>query len=105
MNLLHHSKFFASYQCDVQRIFVIDFGQKPIRLTFCQLLAIRNKVNNIDITAHFTPEGNVNGIEILTLCNREHILILDTHQIIDLKELIQATFVYLELNSLVEAIL
>jgi len=63
-------------------------------------LAFRQKVLRIDLDAHFTGE-NKHGIEILVLCNKEHILVFDTHQVIDLKEFMKGTFAMLELNSLV----
>lgn len=102
MNLLYKSKYFATYQCDSKRCFYFDFGQKPISISFCQLLALRNKVNAINLEAHFNSDLNKHGIEILMLCNREHILILDTLQVIDLKALLKASFGMLELNALTE---
>ncbi len=101
MNLLYKSYYYSSYQCDNKRCFFVDFGEKPVKLSFCQLLALRQKVNSIDLNAHFDSNFNAHGIEILSLCNREHILILDTLQVIDLKQLIKATFGMLELNALV----
>ncbi|MFD0977527.1 hypothetical protein [Salinimicrobium gaetbulicola] len=101
MNLLYKSYYFASYQCDKSRSFYLDFGHKQVKLSFCQLLSIRQKVNAINLDSHFDKDMNYNGIEILTLCNREHLFILDTLQVIDLKQLIKATFGMLELNSLV----
>ncbi|GAB2760800.1 hypothetical protein [Salinimicrobium soli] len=101
MNLLYKSYYFASYQCDLDRCFYIDFGHKQVKLTLCQLLSIRQKVKAIDLSSHFDKDLNYNGIEILTLCNREHLFILDTLQIIDLKQLLKATFGVLELNTLV----
>ncbi len=101
MNLLYKSYYFASYQCDRSRCFYIDFGHKEVKLTFCQLLSLRQKVQKIDLDSHFDKELNYNGIEILGLCNREHLFILDTLQVIDLKQLLKATFGMMELNSLV----
>lgn len=101
MHLLYKSYYFASYQCDNSRSFYLDFGHKQVKLSFCQLLAIRQKVQAIDLSSHFDKDLNYNGIEILTLCNREHLFILDTLQLIDLKQLLKATFGVLELNSLV----
>ncbi|MGB7842014.1 MAG: hypothetical protein WBL21_04445 [Salinimicrobium sp.] len=101
MNLLYQSYYFASYQCDHDRSFYIDFGNKKIKLSLCQLLSIRKKVQDIDLEAHFNEDLNYHGIEILTLCNREHLFILDTLQVIDLKQLLKATFGMLEVNSLV----
>ena len=101
MNLLYKSYQYASYQCDSKRCFFVDFGEKPIKLSFCQLLALRQKINSIDLSAHFDRNLNAHGIEILSLCNRQHIFILDTLQVIELKELMKATFGMLELNALV----
>lgn len=100
MNLLFQSRYFTSYQSDRDRKFIFDFGHKSIQLSFCQLLAFRQNVIRIDLDAHFTGE-NKHGIEILVLCNKEHILVFDTHQVIDLKEFIKGTFAMLELNSMV----
>lgn len=101
MNLLYNSYYFASYQSDRDRCFYLDFGHKQVKLTFCQLLSLRQKVNRINLDSHFDNDLNYNGIEILTLCNREHLFVLTTLQVIDLKQLIKATFGMLELNSLV----
>lgn len=101
MNALYQSYYYASYQCDRDRCFYIDFGHKKIKLTFCQLLSLRQKVQQINLDAHFDQEMNYHGLEILTLCNREHLFVLDTLQIIDFKQLLKATFGMLELHSLV----
>ena len=101
MNLLFKSKHYVSYQCDSTRCFYVDFGEKKIRLRFCQLLDLRKKLNAIDISTHFDPDLNPHGLEIVTFCNREHLLILDTQQVLELKEVIKNTFGMLELNALV----
>lgn len=100
MNILFQSKLFSSYQPDKGRHFVIDFPNKSLNLSFCQLLALRHQVNNIDLEAHFNGE-NIHGMEILVLCNREHIFIFNTLEIIDLKQFVKGTFAMLELNTLV----
>lgn len=101
MNLLYQSYYYASYQCDRGRCFYVDFGDKTVKLSFCQLLSLRQKIQKVNLDAHFDRDLNYHGIEILTLCNREHLFILDTLQIIDLKQLLKATFGMLELNSIV----
>lgn len=100
MNLLYESEYFQCYQCDSQRCFFLSYEGKTVRMTCCQLLAFRTKVSRIDLSSHFSGE-NEHGIEILSLCNREHLLILDTHQLIDLKQLVKVTFGMFELNDLV----
>lgn len=100
MTLLFQSQYFTSYQAEKGRHFIFDFNHKMMKLSFCQLLAFRQKVKEIDLEKHFTGE-NVHGMEILLLCNREHMFIFNTHEVVDLKEFIQGTFAMLQLNSLV----
>ncbi|MGY5851567.1 hypothetical protein [Salegentibacter sp. F14] len=102
MNTLYKAHNFTSFQCDRSRAFHIDFGDKLVKLSFCQLLALREQVKNIDLDAHFNGK-NAHGIEIFVLCNRSHILIFDTFQCIALKDLLKGTFAMLELNSLLSA--
>lgn len=68
----------------------LDFYGKKILLGFCELLAFRNKIRNIDIESHFYNEHN--GIEIISLCNLKEILILETRDILELKEEINTIF-------------
>lgn len=55
----------------------------------------------MDLQSHFEEHGNTGGIEILLFCNREHVLILDTYRVIDLKEFVSNMFVLLEQPVLV----
>lgn len=103
MNLLHRSKYFAVYQCDARRCFLFESEHKSVWLSFCQLLALRQKVNAIDLQAHFEEHGNTSGIEILLFCNREHVLILDTYKVIDLKAFVRDAFAFVEQSTLVNA--
>lgn len=100
MKLIYKSRFFSSFQCDTTRCFYVDFGHKKVSMNFCQLLSLRHKVSNIDISTHFEATNSSN-IELLSLCNREHLFVLDTLQILDLKELLKGTLGMLELNSLI----
>ena len=100
MNVLYESEFSRISQSDAQRCFFLELEGKTIKLSCCQLLAFRTKVSRIDLSSHFGGE-NTHGIEILSLCNREHLLLLNTHQIIDLKQLVKTTFGMIELNELV----
>ena|SRR5699024_61255 len=96
MNILHESTYFTMRQCDLKRCFVFETAHKSVKLTFCQLLALRNKVNAINLCAHFNEEEHECGIEILLFKNREHVLILDTYQVIALKKFMEDTFSILE---------
>lgn len=100
MKSLFATHFYESYQCDKSRSFYVDFNHKMVKFSFCQLLALRQQVNKFDPETHFNGQ-NKHGLEILILCNRNHIFILDTIQLLDLQQLIKGTFYSLELNSLI----
>ncbi len=102
MKLLNQSTYFSSYQSDEGRCFYIDFNHKMVKFSFCQLLAFRQQILNINLETHFN-EDNKHGMEILMLCNREHVFIFDTLEIIDLSQLMQGTFTMFELNSIIVA--
>ncbi len=92
MTLLYQSAYFAIYQCERSRRFRFVCSSKRVELTCCQLLALRTRVVNIDLDAHFDNARNPRGLEILTFCNRQHLLLLNTYEVIDLKRLMKATF-------------
>ncbi len=100
MKLIYQSRFFKTYQSDRDRNFILDFGHKTVKFRFCQLLAFRHQIKNIDLDSHFSGE-NKHGMEILMLCNKEHIFVFNTFEILDLQEVLQGTFAMTELNSLV----
>ncbi|MEO2072812.1 MAG: hypothetical protein ABGW99_15885 [Zunongwangia sp.] len=100
MNTIYTSKYFAASQCDNSRRFYIDFGHKTVKFSFCQLLAFRHRLKSIDIEQHLNG-NNAHGIEILSLCNREHLFIFNTLEILDLLELLNGTFAMMEINSVI----
>lgn len=101
--IVFKSRYYTAYQPEKGRCFFAEIQGKRVKMSFCQLLAFRQKVLSIDIDAHFDPEQNRHGIEILTLCNREHLFVLDTLEIIDLKMFVQGIFAMSELHTLVSA--
>ncbi len=96
MEVLYISKFYTLYQADTERCFYLDLGQKTIRLSFCQFLALRHKVMSISIESHFDSNLNKHGFEMLMLCNKEHLFILNTLEVLDLKYLIDHSFSLIE---------
>ena len=88
MTTVYSSKFYTFYQSDADRCYFIDFGQKLAKLSFCQLLALRQKIQTISIEDHFDSDMNKHGFEILMLCNKEHLFLLNTFEILDLMELL-----------------
>ncbi|GLU43537.1 hypothetical protein [Allomuricauda sp. NBRC 101325] len=92
MELIYQSKYYTLYQAEKERRFYIDFGQKSIPMNLCQLIALRHKVMSISIEDHFDSDLNKHGFEVLLLCNKEHLFILNTLEILDLKELVEHGF-------------
>lgn len=102
MQVLHQSKYYSLLQCDLKRCFLFKTATKSIHLTFCQLLTFRKKVRAIDLETHFDSDQYGSGLEILFLKNMEHIFLLDTYQVIDLKEFMESAFFLLENRALLE---
>jgi len=81
----------------LEKIFHFTYYNKKIEMSFCELLSLRNKVNVIDITSHFYGDSNRFGIEIVTLCNLKHILIMNTKDILFLRIILEKLFAPQEL--------
>src|SRR5690606_16159801 len=93
MKVLFKSDYYNIYKGGTNRSFYVDLGQQMVRMSLCQLLALRHKVLSIPIEDHFDGDLNKHGFEILLLCNKEHLLILNTLEILDLRELVNGCFV------------
>ncbi|WP_421808606.1 hypothetical protein [Flagellimonas sp.] len=68
-------------------------------MSLCQLLSLRHKVMSINIESHFDSDLNAHGFEVLMLCNKEHLFILNTLEVLDLKKLVSNSFVSLGLSA------
>ncbi|MCL6267548.1 hypothetical protein [Flagellimonas myxillae] len=98
MKVVYQSTYYTLYQSEKERCFYIDFVQKTVRMSFCQLLALRHKVLSIPIEHHFDSDLNKHGFELLQLCNKEHLFILNTLEVLDLKSLVEQGFVRLGIS-------
>ncbi|MUH34243.1 hypothetical protein D9O36_00155 [Zobellia amurskyensis] len=99
MERIHSTQYYTFFQSDKERCFYIDLGQKVVRLSFCQLLALRQRIWSINIENHFDEDINPHGLEILALCNREHLFVLNTLEVLDLKELLTGAFFLLDIAA------
>jgi hypothetical protein len=88
------------YQCDANEAFLIDFYQDQLSFKLCDLIRFRNKLNQIDIASLFSGENSEN--ELFYLPNGDRFLLLTIQNILALKELLQGSFVMMELNSLIQ---
>ncbi|WP_067036517.1 hypothetical protein [Allomuricauda sp. CP2A] len=98
MNVIYQSTYYTLYQSVKERSFYVDFGQKMVRMSLCQLLSLRYKVMSIPIESHFDGDLNEHGFEVLLLCNKEHLFVLNTYEILDLKQFVEQSFVALGLS-------
>jgi len=101
MKVVFCSKFYTLYQSDKEKCHYLDMDQKTIKLSFCQFLALRTKVQNISIEDHFDSDLNKHGFEVLVLCNKEHLFVLNTLELLDLKSLVEYSFVSLDVDQIV----
>lgn len=99
MNVIFQSTYYTLYQANKERCFYLDFGQKTVRMSLCQLLSLRHKVMSIAIEDHFDSELNTHGFEVLMLCNKEHLFILNTLELLDLKHLVENGFMAIGLST------
>ena len=99
MNVIVQSTYYTLYQAADERCFYLDFGQKIVRMSLCQLLSLRHKVMSINIESHFDSDLNAHGFEVLMLCNKEHLFILNTLEVLDLKKVVSNSFVSLGLSA------
>lgn len=104
MNVIVRSTYYTLYQDTKERCFFVDFGQKMVRMSLCQLLSLRQKVMSISIESHFDSDLNKHGFEVLLLCNKEHLFILNTLEVLDLKKLVDNGFVALGLSAANETV-
>lgn len=70
--------------------YLLKFYHKQVTLTFCNLLALRNTINAINIESHFY-EGH-SGVELISICNLKEILLLDTLDVLELKKIMDSIF-------------
>ncbi|GGG36709.1 hypothetical protein GCM10011414_02580 [Croceivirga lutea] len=99
MLLLEKSTYYSVHQSETKRLFHVDFGQKVVKLNFCQMLALREKVNAIQLDLLFDSEVNKHGLHMLTLCNNEHLFVLSIEQVIDLVRLVHNSFAAMGLSQ------
>lgn len=90
----------AIYQSDDECCWYIDFAGKLARFDYRNLLKLKKAVYQIDIEALLLNSTKAPDLEIIFICACDHCYVLSLLQIIALKELLQGTFVMLELNHI-----
>ena len=91
----------AIYQSDSENCCYIDFAGKLARFDYRNLLKLRKAVYQIDIENLLLNSTKAPDLEIIFICACDHCYVLSILEIIALKELLQGTFVMLELNHII----
>lgn len=92
----------AIFQCDAENCWYIDFAGKLARFDYRNILKLKKAVYHIDIEDLLLNNTKSPDVEILFICACDHCYVLSLMQIIELKELLQGTFVMLELNHIIQ---
>lgn len=99
MELIFSSKYYTSYQSSIDRCFYIDFGHKKVKISFCQLLSLRYKAKQMSSPEFIENLLDHNDTVLLALCDKEHLILLDTLMVLDFVDFIKGTFAMIELHS------
>ncbi len=91
----------AIYQCDAERCWYVDFAGKLAKFDYRCLLKLRKVVYNVDIEQTLLTSSKTPDVEIIFICACDHCYVLTLLQIIELKEILEGTFVMLELNHII----
>lgn len=103
---VHFSEVFsirsgAIYQSDSESCWYIDFAGKLARFDYRNLLKLKKAVYHIDIENLLLNSDKSPDLEIIFICACDHCYVLSLIEIIALKELLQGTFVMLDLNHII----
>ena len=86
-------------QCDRSEKFFLHFLAQSIEFKLCDLIALKRKVERIDLTALVSSQGP--DVELLYLSHQHPILVLSIYETLELRDVLTGTFTMLELNSLI----
>lgn len=91
----------AIFQSDSENCWYIDFAGKLARFDYRNLLKLKKAVYQVDIEGKLLSSDKTADVEIIFICACDHSYVLSLLELIKLKELLQGTFVMLELNHII----
>lgn len=91
----------AIFQSDSENCWYVDFAGKLARFDYRNLLKLKKAVYQIDIEEKLLSSDKTADVEIIFICACDHSYVLSLLELIKLKELLQGTFVMLELNHII----
>jgi hypothetical protein len=90
------------FQNDVERCWYVNFAGKSARFDYQCLLKLRKAVYTVDIEHILLESTKSPDVEIIFICACDHCYVLTLLQIIELKEILEGTFVMLDLNRIIQ---
>lgn len=97
--LLFQTTNTSLYQQDDSELFSLNFFGECIQFRFCELIAFRKKLQDVDIIDLLTNDGP--DIEIIRLMHCDRFIVLPIIQILELQELLGGAFTMMELNRVI----
>lgn len=91
----------AVYQNDAERCWQVDFNGKRAKFDYRNLLKLRTAIYRIDIEQRLLDSSLSPDVEIIFICACDHSYVLNLKQVIALRNLLEGTFVMLELNQII----
>lgn len=88
-------------QSDAENCFYLHYKGNHYKLNACTLIAFKTKLDALNIEELLLSDASSNSVEIISLCNRDRVLVLTLDEVIEMKELVPGALVMMELNSIV----
>lgn len=101
MELVFATKNGRIEQSDQLHSFFLTFNDIEYKLAPCSLIALKSKLLSYDLEKILLCDDDYSNLELVPVCNRDRFLLLNLSELAELKDLINGTFVMLELNSIV----
>jgi ABC-type protease/lipase transport system fused ATPase/permease subunit len=92
----------AIFQSDSEKCWYVDFAGKLARFDYRNLLKLQKAVYKVNIEEKLLSSDKSADVEIIFICACDHSYVLSLLELIKLKELLQGTFVMLELNHIIQ---
>lgn len=102
IHTIYHTANGKIVQNDKDNRFYLQYKGSEYRMAVCALIAFKSKIDQLDIEEMLLSDASLNSVEVIPLCNKEHLMVLTLDEIIEMKDLIAGTLVMLELNSIVQ---
>lgn len=90
----------AVYQSDSENCIYLSFAGKTAKYKLGCLIRLKKVIDSISLERMM--DVNHPSIEIIFLCGAEDCFVLDTKEIIELKELLKGTFTMFNLNHMIK---